>query len=403
MILVMAWRNIWRNRTRSFVVMTSLILGLMAGIFILGLYQGMLDSRVRTVIDSEVAHIQIHEPDFKTDFEARYTLPLNIDSIIATFPQVSKSAQRTIANGMLMTTTGSAGIRAIGIDRENETIVSGLADKIITGNFLGNPKKNQVLIGKKLADKMKLNPGSKLVLTFTSTDNEIVSGAFRITGIYQTINAPLDERLIYLSRTELNRLLGISTDQYHEIAIILKKDNLLDESKVAFATRFPNLKIETWKEISPETRLMIETTDTYSVIFIVIIMLALMFGIINTMLMAVLERTRELGMLVAVGMNRLRLFGLVLLETVLLTLAGFPFAMVLAYFVIAYFNKNGIDISSFAGEAMSGFGFSSWIYPEFPWANLLMVLNIVFITALVSALFPSYQVLKLKPVEAMRH
>lgn len=403
MLFQMAWRNIWRNPVRSLVIISSVMLGLVAGIFVLGLYDGMLRSRTRTVIDTEVAHLQAHHPKFKDDYEASLTMP-NRDELlrqIESFEEVAFVTSRSIAMGMLATGTGSSGVEIVGVEPERENQVSQLHTKLMEGRGFISEKKNQVVIGRKLADKMKLKLGNKLVLTFTDKNNEIVSGAFRVAGIYQTINARLDERIVYLNRVDLDRLLGLE-NECHEIAVLLKNDDLLTTGQKKLESLLPDASIETWKDISIETRLMIETTDQYSIIFIVIIMLALMFGIINTMLMAVLERTREIGMLVALGMNKARLFALVLWETILLTLAGVPFGYGMAWLVVDYFHRKGIDISSFAGEAMSGFGFSSIIQPDFPWTRLLTVFYIVAGTAVFASLFPSYKALKLEPVEAMR-
>ena len=147
---------------------------------------------------------------------------------------------------------------------------------------------------------------------------------------------------------------------------------------------------------------MVGVVDQYSAIIMVIIMISLAFGIANTMLMSVLERTREIGMLSALGMNRVKVFTLVLSETVLLKLVGIPVGITVAWLVIYYFGRMGIDISSFSGEAMSGFGFGSVIYPEFPTSSLTQVMMIVVGTALVAALFPSLKAVKLQPADALR-
>jgi ABC-type antimicrobial peptide transport system permease subunit len=131
-------------------------------------------------------------------------------------------------------------------------------------------------------------------------------------------------------------------------------------------------------------------------------MLALAFGIINTMLMAILERTREIGMMVALGMNRVRLFFLVLLETIFLTMIGTPLGLLIVWLATEYFSKSGIDTASFAGKTMSSFGFSTVIYPEFPADELPVVLMIVIITALFSCIFPAIKSGRLQPVEALR-
>ncbi|NBV29640.1 FtsX-like permease family protein, partial [bacterium] len=126
------------------------------------------------------------------------------------------------------------------------------------------------------------------------------------------------------------------------------------------------------------------------------------FGIINTMLMAILERTREIGMLMALGMSKAKIFGLILNETLCLTLAGFPFGLFFSWAAIAYFNRIGINLSAFREELMKSFGFSQIIYPEFPSEQLTRVLLIVVSTALISGLFPAFKALSLKPVDALR-
>ena len=205
-------------------------------------------------------------------------------------------------------------------------------------------KKNEVFIGKKLADKLKLKPGSKLVLTFTDTAQEIVSGAFRIAAIYQSDNAPLDERNVYVKIADLNELLGIP-GRFHEIAILLNKDETLETTQKKLQKKLPQYQVESWMDISPEMDLMVRTTDQYSYIIIVIIMIALAFGIINTMLMAILERTREIGMMIALGTSKIRVFTLILLETLFLTIAGTPIGIFVGWVVINYFNKRGLDLS----------------------------------------------------------
>ncbi|MBS1978072.1 MAG: ABC transporter permease [Bacteroidetes bacterium] len=403
LLLIMAWRNIWRNRVRSLVIMVSVAMGLVAGLFVMGLYAGMLNDRMRTVIDKEVAHIQMHHPKFEDDHEAVFTMPDldKTDSILLHHPLIQATAARSIALGMLATAEGSSGVQLMGVEYEEECRVSKLQNKIKEGSFGSAEKKHQLLVGKKLADKMKLKLGSKVVLTFTDKSGSIISASFRVSGVYQSENSRLDEVNVYVKKAELDPLLGLS-NECHEWAILLKRDDETDSMKQVISGIYPSSKVESWKDISVETRLLIATTDQYSIIFVFIIMLALAFGIINTMLMAVLERTHEIGMLVALGMNKARLFLLVLWETVMLTFAGVPAGFGMGWLLLRYLETHGLDYSS-AGEAMAGFGFGNIIYPVFPWGQLLMVVYVVVITALLASIFPSYQALRLKPVDAMRH
>jgi putative ABC transport system permease protein len=378
----MAWRNIWRNKMRSIIIMLSISVGLFAGIAILALYKGMMVSRVRTVIDSEVGHLQIHNPGFKKDYDPKFVLT-NGDELlnsIRLLPVVKAVAPRSVTNGMLATATGSAGVQINGVVPAAEYIVSKLKQKIIEGKEFDATRENEIMIGKKLAKKMKLKIRSKLVLMFTDTSGSIVSGAFRVAAIYQSDTG----------------------NAFHEIAVLFKNDEDLTIVGKQLQSKFPGRMVETWNEISPETDLLVKTTDQYSYIILVIIMLALAFGIINTMLMAILERTKEIGMMVALGTNRVKIFLLVFWETVFLTLAGTPIGIFLAWVLIAYYHQQGLDLSGMGEEMMSSFGFGTLVYPEFPAEKLMGITGIVVGTAIFSCLFPALKALGLQPVEALR-
>jgi len=403
MIFQLAWRNIWRNKTRSIVIMLSVAIGLFAGIGVLALYNGMMKSRVRTVIDSEVAHLQIHHPEFKKDFHPSYVLPGKNELVkkISSHRQVKTIAVRTVVQGMLVTTTGSSGVQINGVVPEVEYKASQLKQKIIIGEGFHADKKNEIIIGKKLADKMKIRQGSKLVLTFTDTSDNLVSSAFRVSSIYQSGNAPLDEWNVYVAMNTLNDLL-LTGDSFNEIAILLNKDDDVEAVEKNLRGEFPSLLIESWKEISPETDLMVRTVDEYSYIIMIIILIALAFGILNTMLMSVLERTREIGMVMALGMSRLKIFLLILWETVLLTIAGTPPGLLASYFITSYYQKHGLDLSGMGKDMMASFGVSTMIYPSFPWEKLIAIMTMVIGTALISCLLPALKALGLQPVEALR-
>jgi len=403
MIYVMAWRNIWRNKMRSIVIILSIAIGLFAGIAVLALYKGMMKSRVRIVIDAEVTHLQIHDSSFKKDYDPKFSLLNGTEVLKAVniMPSVKWAAPRSITNGMLATATGSAGVQINGVIPDLEYEVSLLKQKITEGKPFNANRKHEIMIGKKLALKMKQKPGSKLVLTFTDTSGNIVSGAFKVVAVYQSDNTPLDERNVYVNMNDINAMLGTG-DAFHEIAILLKNDEAVKTVQQQLVKKFPSYQVESWREISPETHLMVKTVDQYSYIILFIIMFALAFGIINTMLMAILERTREIGMMVALGTNRIKIFLLVLLETFFLTLAGTPIGILTGWLATAYFNKHGLDLSGMGREMMSSFGFGTMIYPEFPADKLAAVLIIVTGTAVLSSLFPAMKALKLKPVDALK-
>ena len=404
MILSMAWRNIWRHKARSLVIMVSIALGLFAGIAVLSLYEGMMISRIRTVIDEETGHIQIHHPKFSDENESKYLID-NIENIlkkISGIPEIIEINKRILANGMLSTPNGTAGVQTIGIDTNTEFSFSSLKLKIKDGNGFKPNKKYQAIIGKKLAQKMKLEIGSKFVLMFNDTSNNLVSSSYRVASIYQSTNAPLDERIIYVSNYELSDLLGLK-GQVHEIGLKLRNDDDVTATTIKLKQLLPQLKIESWKEISPETEFMAKTVDTYSYIIMIIIMIALAFGILNTMHMAIMDRSREIGMIAALGTNKFKIFSLILLETIFLTMGGVPFGIILGLSTTFYFNKHGLDLSGMGEDLMSNFGFKTVIYPEFPLEKLIPLLSIVIITALLSSLLPAIKAINMKPIDALKN
>jgi putative ABC transport system permease protein len=400
----LAWRNLWRNKMRSITILMSVTLGLFAGITVLSLYQGMMEGRVKTVIEDEIGHIQIHHPSFPSDNELKWIVdsPAYIKNYLLSMTSVKSISSRSIAFGMVSTTTGSGGIQINGIIPSEEEKTTGLNEKIISGNYFDKTKKQQILIGKKLADKLKLHKGSKLVITTNDTANNLVAGAFKIAGIYESVNAPLDEKMVYIEQHEFNEMMSL-TDEIHEIAILLYKNDSTDFYLKMFKERYPHLLVQSWKELSPETDLLIKTIDQYSLIILIIIFIALAFGIINTMLMAILERTKEIGMMIALGTGRFKMLGIIMTETFFLTMAGTPPGIIISRIIVNYFHREGLNLANMGTELMSSFGFKTIIYPVFPSEQLTAIIIIVSCTAFISGILPAWRALKMTPSEALRN
>ncbi len=402
MLTIIAWRNLWRNRTRSLIITTSVALGMWAGTFIMAIYFGMGEARLRIAIDNEVSHIQVHHPGFADDKEAKYNMPMDsLDQVFHQIPAIKAFSLRSVTTGMLATTSGSQGIQVNGVDPAAEQATRGMQDFVREGDYLDPTQRNRVLVSTKLAQKLKLDIGNKIVLTLLDTANNITAGAFRICGLYHTNNAPLDELNVFVRKPDLDRLIGTES-RAHEAAILLHRDEDLDPVFQQLKQALPQLRIERWQEISPETALVLSSLDTYSLIFIFIILLALSFGIINTMLMAVLERTREIGMLMAVGMNKLRVFGMVVWETIMLAVIGAPAGLLAAWLTTIWLGHTGINLGAVMGESLRDFGYAPVIYPVLPWHNVVQTMQLVLLTAVVAAIFPALKALRLKPVEAIR-
>lgn len=399
---MLSWKNLWRHRTRSLAIIFSVVLGTWAGAFILSIYYGMAEGRVSIAIEQEVSHLQAHHPNFRDEYEAKWHFTEGrMDSLLPKMPGLKSYSLRSQAQGMLANASGSNGVQINGVDPEREDATRGFKAMVKAGDYFDPAKRNQVLVGKKLAEKMKLAPGAKVVLTFQDSRQEIVSGAFRVAGLYESPNAPLDERNVYLRREDLNALLG-TPGGVMEAAVLLSDEEQVAESLAWWKANCPDLQIEDWRSISPEVALVMSSIDVSSMIILVIILIALAFGIVNTMLMAVLERRREIGMLMAIGMNRLRIFGMIVFETLLMAMVGCPVGLAIAWITVEWLGKIGIDLSNIAGNVMKDFGYSAVIYPVLPLGKIAQIILLTAGTALLASIFPAWKALRLRPAEAIR-
>lgn len=403
MLLKIAWRNIWRNPTRSFVVMGAIIVGVWSVIFLASMASGMADSYVNNAIDNEVSHIQMHHPDFPKEKETKFYLE-NIRELITQCENVEgvkAVSARSLSNTMIASGKSTRGIRVSGIHPEEERRVTGISEKMIDGEYLNDNGKNPILVSRVTAKKLNLKLRSKVVLTMQTLHGDITAGAFRVSGVFESGNNIYDESVCFVRMEDLNNLLG-EKDIGHELAI--KIDNLqrLDTIHILLQQAFPDLSVQSYKEISPELELFQSQIRNASQIYMFIFMLALIFGIINTMLMTVLERIRELGMLMAVGMNKIRVFLMIMLETLLLAIISAPVGLLLGYLMTSRLSKTGIDLALFSKEGMQEFGMSTFIYPSLETAIYLDLAVAVALTALLASIYPAYKAIKLKPVEAIR-
>lgn len=381
--------------------MSSVALGMWAGAFILAMYTGMGDSRLRIAIDHEVSHIQVHHPLFADDLAARYSFAADsMAAVLRSVPNIQAFSLRSVSAGMIATASGSRGIQINGIDPAQENTTRPLASFIKEGKYLDSSQQHRVLVSVRLSEKMNLKLGQKIVLTLLDTSNTITTGAFRVGGIFESENSTLDERNVFVPKNELDALAGTEA-RAHEAAVFLKKDTDLDTVYQQLKKRLPDLKVESWQELSPETALVYNSMESYAMIFVTIILLALSFGIVNTMLMAVLERTRELGVLMAVGMNKFRVFSMVVLETVLLSFIGCPIGLGIAWLTCKWLGRSGIDMGSVAKDVLKGYGYAEIIYPKLPATGVGHIVWLVLLAALLSAIFPAIKALRLRPVEAI--
>lgn len=404
MILIrLAWRNIWRNKLRSTVVILAFTLGIFAGIFTIAFTNGMVTQRMGAITDLELSHIQIHQQNFREnyDFSLRISNSDEILENVSNIPAIEGASKRIVISSMVASAENNTGARIIGVVPEQEQKITKLHEKITEGTYFECKKRNPVIISQRLADKLKVGMNKKIVITMQDTSGNIVSGAFRICGIFATDNAIFDASVVIARFDDLSALTSLPSDQSHEIVIRTTDKNFTEASCNSIREAFPELETLDWLELSPEASSIISMMDQYLVAFMLIILMALCFGIVNTMLMAVLERARETGMLMAIGMSKKRVFFMIVIETLFLSVTGGFVGIILGYVVTYFTGISGINLSMWS-EAYSAIGYSAFIFPEISMSEIIQTAIMLGFTGFLAALYPAYKAVKPQPAKALR-
>lgn len=470
MILSIAWKNIWRNKLRSMVVILAIGFGLLSGVFSVGLMNGMIEQRLDAGINIEVASIQLHNSKYMENSESQFTIK-NTDQLmqeIAINEDVKAVSKRYKMECMISSNRAATGLSIVGIEPDNDKTVSELYKYISDSNgvFLSDKGRNPIIISSRTAEKLKVKIRNKVIVNGVKKDGTTTKGSFRIVGIFKTSNSMYDQANAFIRYSDMARIFDFDKNEAHEIIILNKigpetdvlqetlkskytiytineqallrarndsipeniynilskqspsksmtkdeyseflsgllgKEDLKNYKNNLFEIAEGGINVMTWSESSPDLAMMSSWIDLMLFMLVGIILLALGFGIVNTMLMVVLERTKELGMLMAIGMNRRKVFKMILLETVLLSLTGGVFGILLGSGLIEYFQQVGLDISAY-GEGMEGMGYNSIIYPSVSFISYIQISIMVIFTGIFASIYPARQATKLNPADAVR-
>ena len=402
--LSMAWRNIWRSPWRSSVVIIAMALGIWAGIFTIGLTQGMNTARTDSALNDYIGHGRISTETYMINGDIAAYIPQyqEVTASLEASDQVSAWAPRLITSSMIQSGSKSTAVMVMGVDPEREGLVFSSAVNVVEGHFLTDPSGDELVIGQSLADKLDVMLDDRIVLTFQDQTGNIYAGLFWVTGIYDGVSNMVEEANLYVSIGTLSEALALPSSSAHEIRYRVTDLAELDATQAKLTASMPAVvQLDGWKRINPELGMADDIMAQAMLIFITIILLAMSFGILNTMLMAILERQRELGMLMAIGMNKSRLFALIVTETLLLSLAGLPLGIALGHVSLTLTAKTGISMAS-VEQGMAEYGIASTIYPVTVPEYYLTIAALVFVLSFLFSLYPARKALKLNPVESMR-
>jgi len=470
MIASISWKNIWRNKLRSSIVIGSVAMGVMCGTFIMALMNGMVYERIESAIKNETAHIKITLPSYDKDEDVSKTIDAD-SAIIAqlyNIPDIKSVSARTKLSVMASSAKANTGFVLSGINPKAEKQVSEIYRfiKDSMGSFFGKEMVNPIVISEKTAKDLKFDfysidsisliklkegkipdsvlailqstekqlfkskkifldylykhlrsddyyeykdqilkktihfaLGKRIEITLRSVTGKEMRDVFRVVGIFKTSNGMFDQMNAFALNADLLHLTELRADQCHEIAIMCKNEKVVDSVVAKIKKRFPQFTVKTWLQIQPESGMMAGMTDLYNIVFMSLILFALGFGIVNTMLMTVLERVKELGMLMAIGMNRRKVYLMLLFETIYLCLTGGFIGMILGYCIVTA-TASGISLEMFA-EGFESLGYASVIYPLIDTRFYVEVTILVVCTGIIASLYPARKAINLKPAEAL--
>jgi len=402
-----AWRNIFRNRRRSFVVIGSVAVGVAGAIFMILFMMGMAEQMVHAAINSYLGHIQIHRTGFADNPVVRLTMS-DPDSVIGQVERIGGRIQgyspRILTRGLAQSATNSAGVQIIGVEAVRESLLTSVASRIVEGTFLTGEtslRRKEVVVGDALAQKLGLQLGRKVVLVAQAHGGDMGSGAFRVVGIFKMPSEDLNKALVWINLQDAQEMLGVG-DGLSEVMVMLHKDDDLAAVQKALASELGDeYEVRTWQDASREMVQMVELFDVSTLIMMAVVFFAAAFGIVNTMLMSVFERMREFGILRAIGTRPWALFRMVIYEAMFIGFLGIAGGVVIIGILYLAGLGKGLDLSVFA-ESLALFGSDAVIKPYFDVPMFIETVVLVEVMTVLASLWPAMRASRLQPVEAIR-
>lgn len=403
MLFQLAWRNLWRQGRRTLITATAMSVAVSMCMAMMALQDGMFVTMFNVMVEQQLGHLQVHHPDYPTGRKPYDTVPNAIATRdrIEALPDVLAAAGRLEGAGLVGGKTESTGGQLVGIDPQRETTVTRSNERVVQGRFLADDPAHEILLGVGLAKEIDAKLGDSVVVVTQASDGSMGNDVYDVVGLFQTGSTMLDRSGTMLHVADLQELLALP-DQVHKFTILgTSSDDLPALKNTVIAAIGGDSEVLTWQEASPQTAQMMGMQNFGAAIFLGIVFAVASFGVLNTMLMSVFERTRELGVLKAIGMRPMRILALVVIESVLLASLAGGIGLVFGGLLDAYLVVYGVQFGD-KGMSVMGITLDPVIYGSVRPAGVAMVLGALVIVSLLASLYPGWRASRLVPVEAMR-
>ncbi len=397
----LAWRNLWRNHRRTLIMLGAIGLGSWAMIFMTALSRGMVNAMVEDGIRALPGHVQAHHPDFRDDPSVANLIGISDAELTEslTASGLAHWATRVRVPAVVSSERESRGVVLSGIDPDRERNLIFVDYETVEGRFLESIDDRGVVLGRKLAEELETRIGKRVVLMSQDPDNEVADRGFRVVGLFDAETEAQEKSYAFVGKGTLKTMLGIG-DRVSEIAVM--GDNYRDvepEYRMLIAAVDDGVEVRRWYELDSYLGTMLSVTDGFLVVWVIVIFLALSFGLVNTLVMAVFERVREIGLMLALGMRPVDILGQIIIESMLLLCVGLIAGNLLAWGTILPL-ADGIDISA-VGQGMEMFGAGSVLTPKMTLQDVVLANVVVLVLGFLASLSPAWRASRYDPVEAI--
>ena len=400
LIISLAWRNLWRNKRRTSVILFAMILGIWAMIVTAAFMRGMAIQVLDDTVKNLNGHIQIHDKKYLDDPVIENSFNANKNQLIESLQHtdIQYWTTRLRVPAIISSERDTSSVVLIGINPEAEAQLSFLKSSMSEGDYFNNADESGIIIGKKMAENLETRLGKRVVIMSQNLQNEIADRGVRITGIYDTPTEGMETGFAFITRKTAEKLLDVSKLS-SEIVIITQSLEHVSPVLNDLQNKNPELDVQAWDTLQPLTKLIVEMYVDFQYIWHLIVFLAMSFGIINTLLMTIFERTREFGLFQALGLKPRFILAQVWTEALFMLIIAILIGNLISWFTVLS-TGDGIDVSAFA-EGME-FAQLSNIIPFIIVREDLILANVIVITlGLLTSLYPAWRASRLVPANAI--
>ncbi len=403
----LAWRNMWRNWRRTAIALVAIVLGVILLLMMDGFIKGSDQAIFGNAVRLYGGNLQVHAPGYRDKANRLPMLPLADPQAVVTaasaLPQVLAVAERINTAGIIINHGNSVPVAITAIQPDVEAKISLQAESVSQGRFLSTEDGDAIFIGKGLADRLQVGVGDTVTLLGRSKNEAMRQHTFTVVGIYDLHMPDYEKSTVFIPLVDAQTLYNLR-GQVTEASIFLKQIGSEADVQTALQTKLPNYEIDSWQTLKGDLKQTIDTKFAFTSFFGIVVIFIASIGILNLMLMAVFERTREMGVLAALGMKGRQIMGLFLLEGSLIGVVGAIVGCGLGYLFVALMANTGIDLSKMtSGMGDVGVLMSGKLYPVVTAPDLISRAIVVVVITMIASLYPAWQASRKEPAQALHH